>query len=310
MPQSDRVDPALLPQLENCGGSETPITRATLADVRAQSAERVATSPIYGTTQPRKASIKTENGSVDLYIFEPLATDNPKPCLLWLHGGGYIMGRAKDMWNGPQFSELAGCVVISVEYRLAPEHPFPAALYDAFAALNCIHRNAAKLGIDPACIAIGGMSAGGGLAAGLALYNRDQNGPPVCFQLLLYPMIDNLHDTPSGQHSDHPVWNRADSLAAWEMYLGEMKGDSASPYAAAQQAADLSNLPPAFISVGEVDLFLDENLLYAKRLEQAGTRCEVRSYSGVFHGAEVAGAQTPVGQRMIEDYVTALKAAF
>lgn len=304
MTQLDRVDPALLPQLD--GPSRPPISQETLPQVREISRQRSANAPAYGQTTPRRETI---SGDLDLYIFEPTPRTTPAPCLLWLHGGGYIMGQAADMWHGPLFAEQTGCVVVSVDYRLAPEHPFPAALIDAFAALNWLANNAAPLGIDPTRIAIGGASAGAGLAAGLALYTRDQGGPIPSFQLLLYPMLDNLHDTPSGRLADHPVWPRSDSLAAWELYLGGVPGRAASPYAAAARATDLAGLPPARIVVGEVDLFLDENASYAKRLTQAGVPVEFQTYPGMFHSGEVAGANTAIGKRMINDTVAALRVA-
>ena len=148
---------------------ELPISRANLPAIRAQSEVRGTISPVYGGLEPRKVELQTESGIINLYIFDPPAENKPKSCLLWLHGVGYIMGRSKDMWNGPQFAEQADCIIISVAYRLAPEHPFPAAFHDAFSALNWIYENAKILGVDPSRIAIGGMSAGGGLAACLAL---------------------------------------------------------------------------------------------------------------------------------------------
>ena len=157
------------------------------------------------------------------------------------------------------------------------------------------------------------MSAGGALLPVLRSCQRSKGTTyllfAICFQLLLCPMIDNLHDTESGQLNDHAVWNRAGSLAAWDMYLN-MEDESVSPYAAAQRARDLANLPSAFISVGEVDLFLDENLIYANRLKQSGNVCEIRTYSSVFHDGEIAGSHTQISKRMIGDYVTALKNAF
>lgn len=309
MPLIDQVDPELLPQLEAPAATAVPISRETMGEVRALSEQRQKTKPVYGSTQSRKVTVEGRAGPVDLFIFETETTGKPKPCLLWLHGGGYIMGRAEDMWNGPLFAERAGCTVVSVKYRLAPEHPFPAGLEDAFAAMNWISDNAGTLNINPERIAVGGASAGAGLAAGLALYNRDRNGPQVAFQLLLYPMLDNLHDTPSGRLSDHPIWCRADSLAAWEMYLDGLPGTAASPYAAPARATEHSNLPPAFICVGEVDLFLDESQDYGRRLNKAGVDCEVKTYPGMFHGGEAAGSETAVGKRMIDDFVEALKMA-
>ncbi len=215
------------------------------------------------------------------------------------------------MWFGPMFEERTGFTVVSVAYRLAPEHPFPAALHDAYAALGWVFGTGADvLGLDTTRVAIGGASAGGGLAAGLALFNRDRGGPPIGLQLLLYPMLDNLHDTASGWIEDHPVWCRADSLAAWEMYLSGKPAIAASCYAAASRAADCRELPPVFIAVGEVDLFLDENRDYAQRLLASGVACNFRTYPGMYHGGEVAGIETEIGRSMTQDYVAALRHAF
>lgn len=310
MLQINRIDPELSKHFQASVQTDPPISRQTLKQVRDISIERIEAKPVYGSTLPRVTSISTPDGELDLYIFEPTQTDTTNPCLIWFHGGGFIMGHAKDMWHGPQFAERTRCTVISVGYRLAPEHPFPAGLNDGFAVLNWVHDNASDLGIDPARIAIGGASAGAGLAAGLAIFNRDQGGPKLRFQLLLYPMIDNLHDTSSGRISDHPIWQRADSFAAWEMYLNGTPEQRASSYAAASRATDLTNLPEAFITVGDVDLFVDENADYAKRLTKSEVPCALRIYPGVYHGAEVAGAKTKIGCQMIDDYIAALSAAF
>lgn len=310
MRQIDRVDPELRPNLPSAEEAGPPVSRQSLAEVRRESERRNDEKPAFGTTIPRVSSVPTQGGPLNLYVFKAKQSAKPMPCLLWFHGGGYIMGRGRDMWHGPLLAERAGCVVISVDYRLAPEHPHPAGIEDAFSALKWVHENAHELNIDPSRIAVGGASAGGGLAAGLALYNRDHENLPLAFQLLLYPMIDNLHDTPSGRLADHPSWRRSDSLAAWEMYLGGELGAKASPYAAPSRATDHSGLPPAYLCVGEVDLFLDENIEYANRLNGSKVTCEIRTYAGVYHGAEGAGAATKIGKAIIDDYVAALLNAF
>lgn len=314
MRQIERVDPALRGLLDP-DDAIIPITRESLPEIRERSAERWENGPQWGQTQPRKEVIQGPDGSIDLYVFEPASSgdtgDTPRPCLLWLHGGGYIMGKGRDMWNGPFYAEEAGCVVVSVDYRLAPEHPHPAAINDSFAALQWVHAHAAALNIDPDRVAIGGASAGGGLAAGLCLHNRDNGNLPVCFQLLLYPMLDNLHETPSGQIVDHPIWCRADSFAAWEMYLNGRPLAEAPAAAAPARARDLSGLPPAFIPVGDVDLFVDENRRYAERLRAAGVAAEFASYPGMIHGGEkLGGPDTAIGKRMLQDFAEALRRAF
>ncbi|MGE4610372.1 MAG: alpha/beta hydrolase [Paracoccaceae bacterium] len=306
----DTVDPALIEFLEDIPQEFSEITRENLAMVRKASEERLDQRPRGGDTRARKTTIETENGLLDLYIYRSVNSKPDQPCLLWLHGGGFIMGCGEDNWFGPLFAECCECTVVSVAYRLAPEHPFPAGINDSFAALNWVYNNHNTLSIDQNRIAVGGASAGAGLAAGLTLMNRDQNGPNLIFQLLLYPMLDNLHATISGQITDHPVWNRASSLNAWEMYMNGTPENHASQYAASARAGDLSELPPAYVPVGSVDLFVDECTDYVERLNSAGVPAQLKVYPGVYHGAEISGADTLIAKNMSEEYIDALVDAF
>ena len=144
------------------------------------------------------------------------------------------------------------------------------------------------------------------MAAGVALMSRDRGGPALAYQLLLYPMIDNLHDTPSGQFTNHPVWNQRTSFNAWEMYLDGVPGKDASPYAAAARATDLSGLPPAYVCVGAMDLFRDEDIDYARRLIAADVPCELSVYPGLFHGGDSFMPQAAVSQRLERGFLYAL----
>lgn len=211
----------------------------------------------------------------------------PDCTIIWLHGGGYLIGSAEDL-SAQSYSSLAP--VVSVDYRMAPEHRAPAAARDACAVIERIAKNR-----DPRKIIIGGPSAGGGLAASAALLNRDRGGPELAFQLLIYPMLDNLHDTPSG-HMDIPssTWTREISMFAWSLYAEEA---GASPYAAAARADDLSGLPPAYIMSGDLDLFLDEDIEYANRLRSAGIPVELAIYPGAPHGFNGFAPQAQVSQR-------------
>lgn len=211
----------------------------------------------------------------------------PDCTIIWLHGGGYLIGSAEDL-SAQSFSSLAP--VVSVDYRMAPEHRAPAAARDACAVIERIFNNR-----DPRKIVIGGPSAGGGLAASAALLNRDRGGPELAFQLLIYPMLDNLHDTPSG-HMEIPssTWTREISMFAWSLYAEEA---GASPYAAAARAEDLSGLPPAFIMSGDLDLFLDEDIEYANRLRSADVPVELAIYPGAPHGFNGFVPQALVSQR-------------
>lgn len=209
-------------------------------------------------------------------------------------------------------TKTLNCVIVAVEYRLAPEHPFPAPVEDCYAALKWLATNASELGVDSGRLAIGGASAGGGLTAGLALLARDRDEVKVCFQLPIYPMIDDRNVTPSSQAITEPrVWNRQANLLAWQAYLGRVKagGKSVSPYAAASRAKDLKGLPPAYIPVGELDLFLDEDIEYAQRLLQAGVPTELHVYAGGYHGSDIFVPTARGSQSFINGCEQALKRA-
>ena len=246
------------------------------------------------------------SNEINLLVLEPVTRAAHGPAMLWVHGGGYICGDA-DCAFGRHFAFEANCTVVSVDYRLAPEHPFPAGVEDAYDALIWLSENAETLYIDPLRIAVGGVSGGGGLAAGLCLMNRDLGGTDVIFQFLVYPMLDNLHDTPSGRMSGYPLWNRRTSLNAWEMYLNGTPGEAASSYASAARATELSGLPPTYICVGQLDLFRDECISYAQRLMNAGVPTELGVFPHHVHGSEVALPGRPISQPMRQHRIRALR---
>jgi acetyl esterase/lipase len=205
-----------------------------------------------------------------------------------------------------RLADGSGAVVISVGYRLAPEHPFPAAFDDAYAVLTWTAEHAAELGIDPDRIAVGGHSAGGGLAAAVALRARDQQGPPIRFQLLNQPGLDDRMETWSARNfTDTPWWDRERLAAAWGHYLGDAP---ASPYAAPARAEDLSGLPPAYIATAEFCPNRDEDILYALRLLQAGVSVELHQWAGTFHGSQ-AIVSAEVSQRQIAELGGAVRRA-
>ncbi|MFI6027259.1 alpha/beta hydrolase [Amycolatopsis magusensis] len=205
--------------------------------------------------------------------------------LIWLHGGGFVMGDVET--EHPWASRVAhnsGAVVISVGYRLAPENPFPAALDDAYAVLNWAYENAGELGIDPELIAVGGHSAGGGLAAATALRARDEQGPPIRFQLLNQPGLDNSQQSWSARNFTATPWMNRDKVTdAWRHYLGSQP---VTPYAAPACAEDLTGLPPAYIATAELCPNRDEDIAYAQRLLQAGVSVELHQWAGTFHGSQ------------------------
>ena len=194
-----------------------------------------------------------------------------------------------------------GCIGASVQYRLAPETPYPGPLDDCYAGLAWVHRNADELGVDPGRIGIGGQSAGAGLAAGLALLARDRGEVPVAFQLLIYPMLDDRQITPSSAWSD-PIWPPSANAYGWTAYLGDRKGGpDVEPYAAPARATDLAGLPPTLIAVGAIDGFSDEDIDYAVRLRHAGVPVDLHVYAGAPHGFEGLAVGAAVSRRAASD---------
>ena len=222
---------------------------------------------------------------VELRVHRPEGATGALPCLVWMHGGGLVMGVAGmddarfDLW-----CTRHNMMAVSIEYRLAPETPFPGPIDDCYAGLQYVVAHASELGVDATRIGIGGASAGAGLAAALALMARDKGGPHVSSQLLIYPMIDDRQVTDSSKW-DVPIWPAVSNTYGWTAYLGDAKGTgSVSPYAAASRATDLGGLPPAIIVVGGLDGFVDEDVEYARRLNIAGVPVELHLYPGAPHG--------------------------
>ena len=245
-------------------------------------------------------------------VYRPKHVPGPLPAMLWIHGGGFLFGN-------PEFDELGnietvrelGILIAAVDYRLAPQHPFPAALEDCHTALTWLHAHAGALGIHPARIAIGGSSAGGGLAAALALKARDAGQIAVAFQLLLYPMLDDRTVLRSDLADDNlRLWDTASNRYGWTSYLGAPPGSAAvSAYAAPARCTDLKGLPPAWLGVGTYDLFHDEDLAYAQRLNEAGVACEVRVVEAAYHGFDAVSRKAPVARQFRASYLAALQRA-
>ncbi|MBE0339879.1 alpha/beta hydrolase [Paenibacillus sp. 28ISP30-2] len=276
----------------------------------------LSSPPIEQSEHVRTTSrmIPSVAGEILVKIYEPAQrTDVRLPAMLWIHGGGYVMGHP-DMDDAlcERFVQAAKCVVVSVDYRLAPEHPYPAAIDDCYAALTWMTDEAELLGIDLDRIAIAGASGGGGLTAALALMARDKGGPALIFQMPLYPMIDNRNNTASSHEitADNAPWNRTNNLAAWNMYLGDRTEDSeVSPYAVPSRAENLAGLPPTYTCVGQLDLFRDETIEYTTRLAQAGVDVEFHLYPGTFHNFEGMVPQAEVSQLASQSYVDAIARA-
>lgn len=246
-----------------------------------------------------------------LRLYQPAASSNaPTPALLWLHGGGYVIGRPEmDDATCAHFVQALGIKIISVDYRLAPKHPFPAGLDDSYQALTWIATQAQQLGIDPARIAIGGQSAGAGLAAALAQLAYDQQQVQPIFQLLVYPMLDDRTVRRTDLNGDnHVAWTQASNGYGWEAYLGQPGGAATLPtYAAPARRTNLTGLPPAWIGVGTLDLFHDEDVAYAQRLQADGVACDLQIVPGAFHGFNVFDPTLPIVQTFQQSQIAALR---
>ncbi|MFB6629013.1 alpha/beta hydrolase [Streptomyces sp. NPDC056362] len=241
---------------------------------------------------------------VTVRIYRPRGA---RAAVIWMHGGGFVMGDVdtEHPW-ATRIAESSGAVVISVGYRLAPEHPFPAALDDAYAVLEWTAEHADALGVDPARIAVGGHSAGGGLAAGVALRARDEQGPPIRFQLLNQAGLDDRLETWSARNfTDTPWFHRGKAVASWQHYLGARP---ATPYAAPSRATDLSGLPPAYVASAEFCPNRDEDIDYAVRLLRAGVSVELHQWPGTFHGSQ-AILSAEVSQRQNAELGAVLRRA-
>ncbi|GIJ66689.1 esterase [Virgisporangium ochraceum] len=263
---------------------------------------------------PDLSTLKVEDRTVPADPDVPVRIYRPhdaRGAVVWLHGGGFVMGDldTEHPWAA-RLADGSGVTVVSVGYRLAPENPFPAGLDDAYAVLTWVAENAADLGVDPDRIAVGGHSAGGGIAAALALLARNEQGPPIRFQLLSQPALDDRMETWSARtFTDTPWMNTAKVAALWRYYLGPTAdGAPVSPYAAPARAVDLSGLPPAYVTTAELCTNRDEDILYALRLLQSGVPVELHQWAGTFHGSQ-AILSAEISQRQIAELCAALRRA-
>lgn len=247
--------------------------------------------------------------NVRVRVYTPARRQERSPAVLWIHGGGYVMG-APEQDDGlcAKYAAELGVVVASVDYRLAPEAPFPAPLDDCDAALKWL---AARPDVDAARIAVAGASAGGGLAAALVLRACDAGEVRPAFQALLYPMLDDRTATRTGvDGANHRLWNHNTNVFGWTAYLGHAPGSTELPqHAAPGRRADLRGLPPAWIGVGTYDLFHDEDVAYAERLRAAGVPCEVHIVPGAFHGFDAVARAAGVSRAFTANHMEAVRRA-
>ncbi|GAA0816610.1 alpha/beta hydrolase [Spirilliplanes yamanashiensis] len=260
------------------------------------------------TTEDRTVPGPDGEPDISVRIYRPNGVGAEAPGIYFIHGGGMILGNvAGEDAVASTLCEQVGAVVVSVEYRLSPEHPHPAPAEDCYAGLVWTAKNAAELGIDPDRLAIYGASAGGGLTIAVALMARDRGGPALRFIMPIYPMIDDRNETASSHEvTDVGIWDRAGNIEAWSWYLG---GNEPDGYAAPARAEDLSGLPPTFIDVGTVDMFRDEDIAFAQRLLAAGVPTELHVHPGAYHAAEVFAGEAPLSRRIWALRVDALKRA-
>lgn len=233
----------------------------------------------------------------------------PRAAMLYIHSGGYVLGSPEleqEVWL--RFARKLNLAVLAVDYRLSPEHPYPAALDDCLAAFEFMHRDARALGIDPTRIIVAGTSAGGGLAAALTLVVHDRGRPAPLLQHLTYPMLDDRSTSPSHERAYHRLWDRRSNYFGWRSYLGREPAAADVPeYAAPARRRDLHGLPPAWLGVGTLDLFYEEDVRYAERLREAGVAAELTTVEGAFHGFDLALARAEVSRAFVEAQLAALR---
>ena len=308
----DLIDPSLLPGLDFMPSFD--ITAESLPAIRTGMEQMSAMVPEpqdSGVEWREERIIAPAGHELLVRVYRPSDAEGVLPAILHIHGGGYVMGSvATNHLSNIELARSASALILSVDYRLAPEIVAPGAVEDCHAALQWLHDSAGQLGVDRARIAIRGESAGGGLAAALALLARDRGGPAIAHQNLIYPMLDDRTCiTRLPEHLGAFVWTPQANAFGWRSLLGQEPGSAnISPYAAPARAEDLTGLPPAFIAVGALDLFLIEDMDYARRLIEAGVAAELHVYPGAYHGFDVLPDAPPVRQ-MKRDAVAALRKA-
>ncbi|MEN9717492.1 MAG: hypothetical protein RIQ99_370 [Pseudomonadota bacterium] len=304
------VDPEVAPLIDLMPAGD--FTVETLAQIRSDAEARFA----FLGAPPLPAEIKLidgPGGPLEIYWYDPAPGTSaaPRPALLHIHGGGMVMGSARSMQHNPSgLAAALGIPVASVEYRLAPEHPFPAPQDDCLAALAWLSGNAAALGVDPTRIGVIGESAGGGLAAAVALMARDQGGPKLAAQFLIYPMLDHRTGGDACPYANpitgEFVWTRRRNVFGWEALRGDYAPtDARKGWFSPALADDLAGLPPTWIGTGSLDLFLDEDLAYARRLIAAGVPVELHSYPGAIHAFN-AVAESGIAKAFNRDLLGAI----
>jgi acetyl esterase/lipase len=305
------VDPEFLPALK-----QFPAAVDLSVEIVRKFRQSPRLPPLPGPApQPVERHIPGPPGApeVRLWVVDPAPAEKSKPVLLHMHGGGFMM---PDPWLLPRLQGIATdchCVVVSVDYRLAPETRYPGSLEDNYAALKWVHAHAAELGIDRSRIAVGGESAGGCHAASLAIHARDRTDVPSVFQLLIYPGLDDRTGStrPAPPAVGHFMWNASANRLAWSSLLGVPAGSSRVPAAAVPaRVATVAGLPPAWIGVGALDLFVEEDMEYARRLVHAGVATELLVVRGAFHGFDLVVPDAEASKQFSASWKSALRKVF
>jgi len=304
------VDPDLLPVLKQFPAYDLS------TEVVGKFRQLPAVPPLPGPApQPVERHIPGPPGApkVRLWVVDPAPSEKNKPALVHMHGGGFMMPYPVLMPRLQGIATDCQCVVVSVDYRLAPETRYPGSLEDNYAALKWVHAHAAELGIDRSKIAVGGESAGGGHAASLAIHARDCNEVPIVFQLLIYPQLDDRTGSTRAAPPaiGHFLWTASANHFAWSSLLGVPAGSPRVPAAAVPaRVASVADLPPAWIGVGSIDLFVEEDMEYARRLVHAGVATELLVVPGAFHGFDLLVPDAEASKRFSASWKSALRKEF
>jgi acetyl esterase len=302
------LDPQAQILLEQLAAMGSPaLEDIPLADARAAYRALATMTPLQPVARTEEHRVPVDGGAIDVHVFTPEGATGAG--LVWFHGGGWTIGDlSTSNATATELANASGCTVVNVDYRLAPEHPFPIPLDDCYAALEWVVAHAGELGIDPARLAVGGDSAGGNLAAVVSLAARDRNGPAVRFQLLVYPGTDGRMSYPSIRENGEGLLLTASTLRwFWANYLGDH--DPEHPLVSPVYAPDLAGLPPALVITGEYDPLRDEGEAYAERLRQAGCDATTSRYDGQVHGFFALTSIIEGGRKAVDEAGAALRAA-
>lgn len=287
--------------------SDVPSARALALTLREETSS--AEEETFGRVTVEERQIPTFDPEIEMTVrlYTPVGPRHLRPAVVFFHGGAFVLGDLES--EHPRclrYSADAGCVVVSVDYRLAPEHPFPAGPEDCYTALCWVEEHARELGIDQARVAVAGSSAGGALAAAVCLMSRDRGGPTLALQMLIYPVLDDRMSTASMRtFVDTPIWDTLNTVAMWDQYVPDRA--EVSSYAAPAREENLAALPSAYILSAEFDPLRDEAIAYALRLLQAGVSVELHQVAGAYHGFDQQVADAAISRRALSDQIHHLK---